>query len=204
MFPLLTRSDRMSKIRLLHDEGAAAVRRYAFLFLLVFSLSILPFAEEEDFLRVEASVSPESLSGGGEGKVILKIKIDEGMRVNPNPSFSIEFAPCEALVFGKEVYTPADLGIEISEEMGEEYLKLDEAVEISFTVNSDAKSGEYLLKGEVKYFLCSKEGWCLKSSSQFSAPFKIEAYFDSQPVVLKIPVDSLLDASLQGVLRAEG
>jgi hypothetical protein len=154
------------------------LRRYAFLFLLVFSLSILPFAEEEDFLKIEASLSPESLSGGGKGKVILKIKVDEGVRVNPNPSFSIEFAPCEALVFGKKVYTPADLGIEISEEMGEEYLKLDEPFEISFEVNSDVKKGEYLLEGKVSYFICSKEeGWCLKSSSRFSVSFKIEAIF---------------------------
>lgn len=100
------------------------------------------------------------------------------MRVNPNPSFSIKFAPCEALVFDKEVYTPADLGMEISEEMGEEYLELDEPFEISFGVNSEASKGEYLLEGKVNYFICSKEeGWCLKSSSQFSVPFKIEAIF---------------------------
>ncbi len=151
------------------------MRRYAFLFLLVFSLSILPFAQGEDFLKIEASLSPKSLSGGGEGKVILKIKVDEGMRVNANPSFSVEFAPCEALVFSKEVYTPADLGIEISEELGEEYLKLDKPFEISFTVSSEAKKGEYLLEGKASYFICSKEeGWCLKSSSQFSVSFRIE------------------------------
>ena len=151
------------------------MKRFAFLFLLVFCLSILPFAEEENFLKIEASLRPESLSGGGEGKVVLKIKVAEGIRVNPNPSFFIEFAPCEALVFSKEVYTPADLGIETSEEMGEEYLKLDEPFEISFAVNLEAKKDEYLLEGKVSYFLCSKkEGWCLKSSSQFSVSFKIE------------------------------
>lgn len=151
------------------------MRRYVFLVLLVLSLSILPFAQEEDFLKIKASLSPESLSGGGEGKVILKIEVDEGMRVNANPSFSVEFAPCETLVFAKEVYTPADLGIEISEEMGEEYLKLDKPFEISFTVNSEAKKGDYLLEGKASYFICSKEqGWCLKSSSRFSVSFKIE------------------------------
>jgi len=151
------------------------LRKYGFLFLLVFSLSILPFAEKEDFLKIEVSLRPESLSGGGEGKVVLRIKVDEGMKVNPNPSFSIEFAPCESLIFGKEVYTPADLGIEISEEMGEEYLKLDEPFEISFAVKPDANKGQYLLEGKISYFICSKEeGWCLKSSSQFSAPFKLE------------------------------
>ncbi len=151
------------------------MKRYAFLFLLVFSLSILPFAEEEDFMKIEASLGPGSLSGGGEGKVVLRIKVDEGMKVNSNPSFSIEFAPCEALIFGKEVYTPADLGIEVSEEMGEEYLKLDGPFEISFAVKPDANKGQYLLEGKISYFICSKEeGWCLKSNSQFSVSFKIE------------------------------
>jgi hypothetical protein len=120
-------------------------------------------------------VNPETLSRGDDGKIILKITVQEGLIVNPQPSFSIEFSPCEALVFSKEEFTDTDLDIEILEEMGEEYLNLKDPVEIPFTVSPDAAKGKHLVEGKIKYFVCSKEeGWCLKSSSKFSVSVSID------------------------------
>lgn len=119
-------------------------------------------------------MSPKNLSRGQEGKIILKLTVQEGLTVNPQPSFSIEFNPCEAIIFSKEAFTDADLDIEILEEMGEEYLNLKNPVEIPFTVSPDAEKGKPLLEGKIKYFVCSKEeGWCLKSSSKFSVSVSI-------------------------------
>jgi hypothetical protein len=150
------------------------LKRYIFLFLFIFCISLSPFAEEDAVLRIGGSVSPKSLSRGQEGKIILKLTVQEGLTVNPQPSFSIEFSPCEAIIFSKEAFTDADLDIEILEEMGEEYLNLKDPVEIPFTVSPDAEKGKHLLEGKIKYFVCSKEeGWCLKSSSKFSVSVSI-------------------------------
>jgi len=150
------------------------LKRYIFLFLFIFCISLSPFAEEDDVLRIRGTVSPKSLSRGQEGEIILKLTVQEGLTVNPQPSFSIEFSPCEAIIFSKETFTDADLDIEILEEMGEEYLNLKDPVEIPFTVSPDAEKGKHLLEGKIKYFVCSKEeGWCLKSSSKFSVSVSI-------------------------------
>ena len=49
-------------------------------------------------------------------------------------------------------------------------LNLKKPVEIRFTVNPKAKRDIYVLEGKIKYFATSsKEGWCLKSATKFSA-----------------------------------
>ncbi len=119
-------------------------------------------------------MSPKNLSQSQEGKVILKLILQEGLTINPQPSFTIEFSPIEGIIFNRNKYTDSDLGIEILEEMGEEYLNLKNPFEIPFRVSSDAEKGNHLLKGRIDYFVCSKEeGWCLKSHSKFTVSLSI-------------------------------
>ena len=156
-------------------DGGTALQRHLFLFLIIFCISFSLPAGGDDVLKIEGSVNPKSLSRGDEGKIILKLTVQKGLTVNPQPSFSIEFSPSEVLVFSKEAFTDADLNIEIMEEMGEEYLNLKDPVEIPFKVSPDANKGKHLVEGEIKYFICSKEeGWCLKSSSKFSVSVSID------------------------------
>ena len=151
------------------------MRRLVFIVLCVCCFSLVLLAEEDDILKIEASVKPQSLSRSQEGRIILKLTVQEGMTVNPQPSFSIEFSPSPAVVFSKEKYTDADLDIKIVEELGEGYLDLKNPVEIPFAVNPDAAEGEHLLVGKIHYFICSKEeGWCLKSSSEFSVSLSVK------------------------------
>lgn len=157
------------------NYGGVALRKHVFLFLYIIGFTLLPFAEADDILKIESSVSPKSLSGGQEGKVILKLTLQEGLTINPQPSFSIEFSPCEGIVFSKKTFTDSDLGIEILEEMGEEYLNLKNPLEIPFTVSPDAAKGKHILEGKIIYFACSKEeGWCMKNSSKFTVTFSTQ------------------------------
>ncbi len=99
------------------------------------------------------------------------------MTINPQPSFTIEFGPVEGIIFNKNKYTDSDLGVEILEEMGEEYLNLKEPFEVPFTISPDAAKGDHLLEGRIDYFICSKEeGWCLKSHSKFTVSLSINKY----------------------------
>ncbi len=150
------------------------MRKHIFLFILIFGISLFAFAEEEDLLRIEASSGPKRLSGGQKGKIVLKLTLEEGIFISPEPFFIIEFSPCEELIIPKSLSTESDLEIDILKENGEDHLDLREAIEIPFTVRLMAKKGKHLLKGKIKYFACSKEeGWCLKNTSKFSAVFYI-------------------------------
>lgn len=146
------------------------MKKFIILFVVIFLCSLLLLTEEDDLLKINASISPKRLSRGQEGKVVLKLKLENGIVVSPKPSFIIEINPCEELIFPKNFFTASDLEIEISEENGEEYLNLKNPIDIPFTVSLEAERGNHLLEGQIKYFACSKkEAWCLKSTSKFSA-----------------------------------
>jgi len=141
--------------------------------LAVFLFCLVGFAQKDErCLKVDASISPRYLSRGQEGKVVLRITLAEGITISPQPSFIIECEPSYELIFPKDFFTASDLEIEIIEESGEEFLNLEDPIEIPFTVSLDAKRGNHSFVGKIKYFAFSEqEGWCLKSTAKFSASF---------------------------------
>jgi hypothetical protein len=150
------------------------VRRAVFglIIIVLFCMGVESAQKDEDCLKVNASISPRYLSRGQEGKVVLRIRLEDGVTINPQPSFIIECDPSDELIFPKNFFTASDLEIEIKEETGEEYLNLEEPVEIPFTVSLDAKRGNHSFEGRIKYFAFSKdEEWCLKSTAKFTASF---------------------------------
>ena len=150
-----------------------AVKKTFFVVMILVLFYLGGFAQkEEDCLKVDASISPRYLSRGQEGTVVLKITLAEGITINPQPSFIIECDPSYELIFPKTFFTASDLEIEIKEETGEEYLDLEEPIEIPFTVSLDAERGNHSVEGRIKYFAFSRqEGWCLKSTAKFEASF---------------------------------
>jgi hypothetical protein len=127
---------------------------------------------QEDSLKIEASVVPRKLSRGEEGAVVLKLSLQEGIAVSPQPDFIIEFKPCAGIVFPKNFYNATDLGIDTAMRGEEESLDLDKAIRIPFTISPQAKKGSHILEGRVKYFARSrKEGWCVKNTAKFFVTF---------------------------------
>jgi len=127
---------------------------------------------QEDFLKIEASIVPRKLSRGEEGAVVLKLSLQEGIAVSPQPDFIIEFKPCAEILFPKNFYTATDLEIETSVRGDEESLNLEKAIRIPFTISPEAKKGSHILEGRVKYFARSREeGWCVKNTAKFFVTF---------------------------------
>ena len=127
---------------------------------------------EQILLKIEAAVSPTRLTRGQEGKVILTLTPQEGILINSQPSFTVEFSPSEELVFPKNFFTATDLEIPILEEEGMTYLNLEEPVEIPFTVGPEVVRGNNILEGKVKFFAFSrKDGAIVKTSTRFEAAF---------------------------------
>ena len=130
------------------------------------------FSGVEDLLKVNVSIAPRRLRRGEEGKIVLRFTVKEGIRVSSQPSFTIDLEPSDELVFPKNFFSASDLEIGIKEENGKEYLDLKEPIEIPFSVNMDAKRGNHIIEGKIKYFACSQEeGWCLKYTAKFSFSF---------------------------------
>ena len=127
---------------------------------------------QEDFLKIEASIVPRKLSRGEEGAVLLKLSLQEGIAVSPQPDFIIEFKPCAEILFPKNFYTATDLEIGTVVQEGEESLDFEKAIRIPFTVTPEAKKGSHILEGRVKYFVRSRaEGWCVKNTAKFFVTF---------------------------------
>lgn len=158
-----------------HNNKKEMYRKKIFCFLagIILCLCLFPLnAGEGSVLKVLTSIEPPRLSRGQEGKVVFKFKLNENLKILPLPHFLIEFESSEALVLPKNFFTSSDLGIEILEENGREYLNLSEKVEVPFSVKLEAKRGRYLLKGKVRFFALSQiENWCLKTSEKFSISF---------------------------------
>jgi len=149
-----------------------SLKKHPFFFLLIFFLFIRVSFCEEDLFQVEASISPRRLSKGQEGKVVLKIILKEGITINAQPQFIIEFQPSRELSFPKNFFTASDLEIEIIKENGQEYLNLEKPLEIPFAVHMDSLRGNHTLEGKIKYFASYREeGVCFKTTTKFSASF---------------------------------
>lgn len=148
------------------------MRKCVLTFLLVIMVFSYLGSQEEDLIRIDASINPRRLSKGDEGSVVLKFNVKQGITINPQPSFTIELSPSEELVFSKNFFSASDLEIEIMEDEGKEYLVLTKQIEITFAVSNEAERGMHSLEGKVKYFAFSKAGhWCLKTTTLFSASF---------------------------------
>jgi hypothetical protein len=127
---------------------------------------------DQALLKAEAAVSPRRLSRSQEGKVILTFTLQEGILISSQPSFTVEFAPSDELVFPKNFFSATDLEIAILEVDGVTYLDLENPIEIPFTVGTEVSRGNYILEGKVKFFAFSrKDGAIVKTSSKFEAAF---------------------------------
>jgi len=128
------------------------LRKSAVAVLLIFMVLSCLGSQEEDLIKIDATISPNRLSKGKEGNVVLRFRVKEGITINPQPSLTIELSPSEELVFSKDFFTASDLEIEIMEEEGREYLVLTKQIEIPFMVSEEAVKGVHSLRRESQIF----------------------------------------------------
>lgn len=130
----------------------------------------------EDLIKLEAAVEPRRLSRGEAARVVLKLTVPEGVFVSPEPAFLIVFDSLPDVVFPKTFFTASDLGLEVVEDAAGARLSLDRPIAVPFSVGPEARRGSHILAGRIKFVARSAaDGWCLKSSAKFSAPFVTRA-----------------------------
>jgi hypothetical protein len=148
------------------------IRRAFILAPLALAVCLFSLPQDDDLLKISCSVQPKRLSRGEEGRVVLKLEIQKGVAISPQPSFIIEFVPVPEIGFPKNFFTASDLNLAVVEGEEEGCLDLSKPIEIPFTIVGDAKPGGHILEGRIKYFARSaEEGWCYKTTTRFSVAF---------------------------------
>jgi hypothetical protein len=128
--------------------------------------------QADDLLKIEGSIQPKRLSRGEEGRILLKLQVNEGVFLSAQPFFIIEFGSMTEIVLPKNFFTASDLHIGLIEEKTGSSIDLSKPIEVPFTVSPDAKPGGHILEGRIKYFARSpKENWCYKTTSKFFIAF---------------------------------
>jgi len=141
-------------------------------FLLAGHPSVRQAVSADDFLKVEAAISPKRLVRGQEGKIVLKVQLKKGIAISALPEFRVEVEGGGDLVFPKTFFTNVDLALPRAEIDGKDCLDLQAPIVIPFSVGPKARRGVYVMRGRVKYFAFDLGGGvCLKSSAKFSTSY---------------------------------
>lgn len=140
------------------------------LILIVFCLS---GNAQEEYLSITADVTPQRVTQGNEGVLIVKIVPRSGIQISSHPNFMIVLDPNDNLTFSKLFFTAAELNVETRAENETVFLDLEKKNEIRFKVNDSALIGRLNITGEIVFTAVFKDNWSLKTHQKFSASFFI-------------------------------
>ena len=85
---------------------------------------------QDDFLKVECTVSPHSIMQGNEGLLKIKIVVRSGIRISANPEFMIKLdEKNENLSFSKIFFAGSELNLPITQEKGGIFLDPQKEIE---------------------------------------------------------------------------
>lgn len=142
-------------------------------FLLLISLILLSgnaFCQDE-FLKVECTVSPRSIRQGNEGLLKIKIVVRSGIRISANPEFIIKFDENESLSFSKIFFAGSELNLPITQEKEGIFLDPQKEIEVPFKLSESALLGSLTVSGEIIFTIFFQDNWSIKTTQKFFANF---------------------------------
>lgn len=136
-----------------------------------FTLAAYP---QDEYLKIDTSVSPSSISRGEEG--VLKIKITPRSdikipSISSHLGFMIKFEDDANLSFPKVFYTASELDLQMKQENDSVYLDFEKEIPITFKVTEDSLAGKHQINGEVIFTAVFKDNWSVKTHQKFNADF---------------------------------
>lgn len=126
---------------------------------------------QDDFLKVECTVSPRSIRQGNEGLLKIKIVVRSGVRISANPEFIIKFDENENLSFSKSFFAGSELNLPITQEKEGIFLDPQKEIEVPFKLSESALLGNLTLSGEIIFTIFFQDNWSIKTTQKFSANF---------------------------------
>lgn len=142
------------------------------LFLLIFlSLSFFPGLAQDDFLKIECSVSPRQVLQGSEGQLKIKILVRNGVKISANPEFLIRLDENDNLSFAKIFFAGSELNLPTSQENDGVFLDPQKEIDVPFKLNEEALLGNLTVSGEIVFTMLFPDSWAVKTTQKFSADF---------------------------------
>jgi len=126
---------------------------------------------QDDFLKVECSVSPRSVMQGNDGLLKIKIFVRSGIRISANPEFMIKLDENENLSFSKIFFAGSELNLPITQEKDGIFLDPQKEIEVPFKLNESALLGSLTLSGEIIFTIYFQDNWSIKTTQKFVASF---------------------------------
>jgi hypothetical protein len=127
---------------------------------------------QDDFLKVECTVSPHSIMQGNEGLLKIKIVVRSGIRISSNPEFMIKLdEKNENLSFSKIFFTGSELNLPITQEKEGIFLDPQKEIEVPFKLSESALLGNLTVSGEVVFTILFQDNWSIKTTQKFTANF---------------------------------
>ncbi len=142
------------------------------LFLLFFPLLfIAPGHAQDDFLKIECTVSPRQVLQGNEALLRIKIHVRSGVRISANPEFLIRLDENDNLSFAKIFFAGSELNLPTTQGNDGVFLDPQKEIEVPFKLNEGALQGNLAVSGEVIFTMLFPDNWSVKTTQKFSAPF---------------------------------
>ena len=127
---------------------------------------------QDDFLKVECTVSPRSIMQGDEGLLKIKIVVRSGIRISSNPEFMIKLdEKNENLSFSKIFFAGSELNLPITQEKEGIFLDPQKEIEVPFKLSEFALLGNLTVSGEIIFTILFQDNWSIKTTQKFSANF---------------------------------
>jgi hypothetical protein len=126
---------------------------------------------QDDFLKVECTVSPRSIIQGNEGLLKIKIVVRSGIRISANPEFMIKLDENENLSFSKIFFAGSELNLPITQEKEGIFLDPQKEIEVPFKLNESALLGNLTIGGEIIFTIFFPDNWSIKTTQRFVANF---------------------------------
>jgi hypothetical protein len=146
--------------------------KYGALLLISFLLLFGSVFCQDDFLKVESTVSPRSIRQGNEGLLKIKIVVRNGIRISANPEFMIKLdEKNENLSFSKIFFAGSELNLPITQEKEGIFLDPQKEIEVPFKLNESALLGSLTVSGEIIFTIFFPDNWSIKTTQKFVANF---------------------------------
>lgn len=144
-------------------------RRFLF-FCCLFLAAGTAFTQDE-FLKIECSVSPRQILQGEEGLLKMKIVVRDGVRISANPEFLIRLNENESLSFAKIFFAGSELNLPTNQDKDGVFLDPQKEIEVPFMLSESALLGNLTVSGEVVFTMLFPDNWSVKTTQKFSAGF---------------------------------
>lgn len=126
---------------------------------------------QDEFLKIECSVSPRQVLQGNEGLLKIKIIVLGGIKISANPEFLIRLDENESLSFAKIFFAGSELNLPTTQENSGVFLDPQKEIEVPFKLNEGALLGNLTVSGEVVFTMLFPDNWSVKTTQKFSAGF---------------------------------